>query len=119
MEARASQEPLDQFTPRKGAKPSSSPHLNHAASSAVLTRPAAHFGNPLAAHAELTYAPARISHRQHENPVAFPARAFRTVFGVSDRALQQRTTQQLPGDRQFADQLLARSERLLAYHSQE
>src|SRR5215468_6196291 len=43
----------------------------------------------------LTRAPARISHRQHENMVAFAARAFRTVFGVSDCALQQRATQQL------------------------
>jgi hypothetical protein len=51
--------------------------------------------------------------------VAFAARAFRTVFGVSDRALQQRATQQLAGDRQFADQLLARSEGLLANHSQK
>jgi hypothetical protein len=36
-----------------------------------------------------------------------------------DRALQQRTTQQLAGDRQFVDELLARSQGLLSAHSQE
>jgi hypothetical protein len=49
----------------------------------------------------------------------FAARAFRAVFGVSDGALQQRAAQQLAGDRQFADQLLARSECSLANHLQE
>src|SRR5580658_3584337 len=85
----------------------------------IIAQPAANFGNPFATHAELTRAAARISHRQHENLVAFAARAFRTVFGVLDCALQQRATQQLAGDRQFADQLLARSEGLLANHSQK
>src|SRR5580658_10826693 len=79
----------------------------------IIAQPAAHLGNPLAAYAELTRAAPRISHRQHENLMAFAARAFRTVFGVSNCALQQRAPQQLAGDRQFADQLLACSEGLL------
>ncbi len=54
----------------------------------VIVKPAADFGNPLAAHAELTRAVARIRHCQHENLVAFAARAFRAVFGVPDCALQ-------------------------------
>jgi hypothetical protein len=41
------------------------------------------------------------------------------IPGVSDRALQQRAAQPLTGDRQFADQLLARSQGLLTNHSQE
>jgi hypothetical protein len=64
----------------------------------------AHLGNPLAAHAELTRAVARIRHRQHKNLVAFAARAFRAVFGVPHCALQQRAAQQLAGDWQFTDQ---------------
>src|SRR3984957_17922903 len=83
----------------------------------IIAQPATPLGTPLAPHAELTRAPARISHRQHENLVAFAPRAFRTVFGVSDCALQQRATQQLAADRQFADQLLARAEGLLTNHS--
>jgi len=82
----------------------------------IIAQPAAHLGNPLAAHAELTRAPARISHRQYENVVAVSARTFRTVLGVPDRALQKRAAQQLAGDRQFADELLARS---LTNHSYE
>src|SRR5258708_24503973 len=85
----------------------------------IIAQPATYLGNPLAPHAELTRALSRIGDRQPENPMAFAARAFRTVFGVSDSALQQRAPQQLAGDRQFADQLLARSEGLLANHLQE
>src|ERR1700704_4218336 len=85
----------------------------------IIAQPAADLGNPLAPHAELTRALSRIGYRQHENPMAFAARAFRTVFGVSNCALQQRATQQLAGDRQFADQLLACSQGLLPNHSQE
>ena len=51
------------------------------------------------------------------NMVPFAPRAFRTALGVSDRALQQRAAQQLAGDRQIADQLLARSEDLFSNHS--
>jgi hypothetical protein len=50
---------------------------------------------------------------QHKNLVAFAARAFRAVFGVPHCALQQRTAQQLAGDWQFADQLVARTQGLL------
>jgi hypothetical protein len=85
----------------------------------IIAQPAAHFRHSLAAHAELTRAPAWVSHRQHENLVAFAARAFRAAFGMSDRALQQRATQQLAGDLQFADQFLARSKGLLTNHSQK
>jgi hypothetical protein len=38
---------------------------------------------------------------------------------VPDGALQQRTAQQLAGDRHFADQLVARTDGLLTNHSQE
>jgi hypothetical protein len=82
-------------------------------------QPAAHLGNPLASHAQLSRALSRIGHRQHKNLVALAARAFRATFGVSAGALQQPAPQQLAGDRQFADQLLARAEDLLPNHSQE
>jgi hypothetical protein len=83
----------------------------------IITQPAAYLGNPLATNAELTCASARIGHRQHKNLVAFAARAFRAAPGVSDSALQQRPPQQLTGDRQLADPLLARSQGLLLNHS--
>jgi hypothetical protein len=54
-----------------------------------------------------------IGYRQNEDLMAFTARAFRTVFGVPDRPLQQRAAQQFAAHRQFADRLLARSEGLL------
>src|SRR5215472_1406304 len=83
----------------------------------VIGEPAAHFLNPLAAHAELTRTVrARIAHRQHEDTVAFATRAFRAIFAVSDCALQQRAAQQLAGDRQLAEQLLARTNGLLTNH---
>src|SRR5579871_1156510 len=85
----------------------------------VIGKPAAHFLNPLAAHADLTRASAGIGHRQHEDLVAFAARAFRASRAVTDRALQQRSAQQLAGDRHFADQLVTGADRLLANHSQE
>jgi hypothetical protein len=49
----------------------------------------------------------------------FAAGALRAIFGVSDRSFQQRSPQQLAGDRQFADQLLACSQGPFASHSQE
>jgi hypothetical protein len=79
--------------------------------------PLAHLGNPLAAHTDLTHTLTRIGHCQHENVVTFAARAFRAIFGVPHCAFQQRAAQQLAGDRQFADQLLARTEGLLPNHS--
>src|SRR5215470_11204750 len=84
----------------------------------IIDEPAADLVNPLAAHADLTRAVARIRYRQHENLVAFAARAFRTVFRVSDCPLQQRAAQQLAGDGQLADQLVACTEGLLPNHSQ-
>src|ERR1700716_1305844 len=83
----------------------------------IIAQPAAHLGNPLAAHTELTRASSRVGHCQDKHVMPFAARAFRASFGVSDRALQQRAAQQVAGDRQFADQLLARSKGLLANHS--
>ena len=77
------------------------------------------FGNPLATHTELTRTPARIGHRQNKHVMPLAACALRAIFGVPDRAFQQRAAQQFAGDRQFADQLLARTEDLLANHSQE
>src|SRR5215467_10949634 len=85
----------------------------------VIGEPAAHFLNPLAAHAELTRTSARVAHRQNENSVAFAARAFRTAHAVPDGALQQRPSQHLAGDWQFADQLVARADGLLANHPRE
>src|SRR5258707_8743609 len=82
----------------------------------VIAEPAAHLGNPLAADAELTCTAARIRHRQHENLVAFAARAFRAPLAVPDGALQQRAAQQLAGDRQLADQLAAGTDGLLTNH---
>jgi hypothetical protein len=47
--------------------------------------------------------------------MAFAARAFRAVFAVPHCALQQRTAQQLARDRQFADQLVTRTEAFQAF----
>jgi len=58
----------------------------------VIGEPAAHFGNPLTAHAELPRASARIGHRQHKNLVAFAARAFGASRAAPDGALRQRAT---------------------------
>src|SRR6266851_683682 len=85
----------------------------------VIGEPAAHFLNPLTAHAELTCTSARIGHRQHEDLVAFAACALRTTRAVPDGPLQQRAAQHLAGDRHFADQLVARTDGLLTNHSQE
>ena len=52
----------------------------------IIRQPAAHLANLLAAYADLTRAVARIGHYQHENLMAFAARAFGTISGVSDRA---------------------------------
>jgi hypothetical protein len=46
----------------------------------------------------------------------FTARAFWTILGVPDSALQQYPAQQLAADRQFAHQLLARAKGLLTKH---
>jgi hypothetical protein len=46
----------------------------------IIGQPAAHLGNPLAAHAELTRAVARIRHGQHENVVAFTARIWGSLW---------------------------------------
>src|SRR6266540_4072057 len=85
----------------------------------IIAQPAAHLSNPLAAHTELTRTSSGVGHRQDKNVMPFAALAFRASLGMSDRALQQGAAQQLAGDRQLADQLLARSERLLTNHSQE
>src|ERR1700704_2314839 len=85
----------------------------------IVAQPVAHLGHPLTAHAELTRSSSRIGHRQDKHVMPFAARAFRTSFGMSDRAFQQRAAQQLTGDRQFADQLVARTKGSLTNHSQE
>src|SRR3977135_2787490 len=85
----------------------------------IIAQPAAHLGNPLAAHTELTRTSSCVGHGQNKHVMPFAARAFRAVFGMSDGALQQRAAEELAGDRQLADQLLARSQGLLANHSQE
>src|SRR6476620_6821605 len=71
----------------------------------------------LAPHAELARTSSRVGHRQDKHVMPFATRAFRASFGVADGAFQQRAAQQLAGDRQFADQLLARSEGPLSNHS--
>jgi hypothetical protein len=54
----------------------------------VIGEPAAHFLDPLTAHADLTRTVARIRHRQHEDLVVFPTRAFWASRAVSGDALQ-------------------------------
>jgi hypothetical protein len=56
----------------------------------IVVEPAPNLGDTFATNAELLHAPTAIAHRQDEHPVSFATRAFRAVFGVSDRALQQR-----------------------------
>src|ERR1700756_242682 len=83
----------------------------------IIAQPAAHLGNPLAPHAELARTSSRVGHRQDKHVMPFATRAFRASFGVADGAFQQRAAQQLARDRQFADQLLARSQGPLSNHS--
>ena len=85
----------------------------------IIVQPAAHLGNPFTPHAELTRVSPWIGHSQNKHLMPFAACALGAVFGVVDRALQQRAAQQLAGYRQFADQLLARSQGSLTNHSQE
>jgi hypothetical protein len=61
----------------------------------IIAQPAAHLCNTLAPHTELTRTSSRVGHRQNKQVMPFAAGAFRAAFGVSDRALQQRATQQL------------------------
>src|SRR5262245_37259108 len=83
----------------------------------IIGEPAAHFLNPLTAHAELTRTSARIGHRQTKDLMHFAARAFRTSRAWT--VLSNNVPQQLAGDRQFADQLVACPEGLPTNHSQE
>src|ERR1700682_2661568 len=83
----------------------------------IIAQPAAHLGNPLAAHAELTRTSSWVGDRQNKHVMPFAACTLRASLGVSDGALQQRAAQQVAGDRQFADQLLARSQGPLTNHS--
>src|ERR1700694_3145876 len=76
----------------------------------IIAQPAAHLGNPLAAHTELTRTSSWVGDRQNKHVMPFAACTLRASLGVSDGALQQRAAQQVAGDRQFADQLLARSQ---------
>ena len=85
----------------------------------IIVQPAAHLGNPFTPHAELTRVSPWIGHSQNKHLMPFAACALGAVFGVVDRALQQRAAQQLAGYRQFADQLLARSQGSLTNYSQE
>jgi hypothetical protein len=55
----------------------------------IIGKRAANFTNALAPHAELPRPSTGIGYRQNEDVMAFTARAFRTVFGVPDRPLQQ------------------------------
>src|SRR6266481_9801538 len=61
----------------------------------IIIQPPANLGNPFATHTDLPGASAGVAHRQNEDPVPFAARAFRAIFGMSDRALQQRATEYL------------------------
>ena len=83
----------------------------------IIVQPAANVGDPPAAHAELPHASTSIGYRQNEYPVPLATRAFRTVFGMSDGALQQRATKQLAGHPQLADELLARLNGSITNHS--
>lgn len=85
----------------------------------IIIQPTANLGNPFATHTDLPGASAGVAHRQNEDPVPFAARAFRAIFGMSDRALQQRATEYFAGNRQFANQLLARSQGSLSNHPKE
>src|SRR5437588_509343 len=83
----------------------------------IVAQPAPHFSNALATNTDLARASARIRHRQNKYLVPLTTRAFRATLGVSDSALQQRSTQQFAADRQFAQQLLTRAKGLIANHS--
>src|SRR4249919_1755366 len=85
----------------------------------IIGQRAANLGDALAPHAELPRASTGVGHRQNEDVMAFAARAFWAALGVPDGALQQRASQQLAGDRQFARELFALAKGLVATHSQE
>src|SRR6476646_7364021 len=83
----------------------------------IIAEPATYLRNPLAAHADLTRASPRVGHGQDKHLMPFTPRAFGAALRVSDRALQQRATQQLAADRQSAHQPLTRAQSLISNHS--
>ena len=82
----------------------------------VIAQPLAHFGNSLAAHAELARAPSGIAHRQNADLVPFAAGTFRAAFGMPDNTLQQRTAQDLARNGELAHKLPARLKGPIANH---
>ena len=92
--------------------------LDHLLQFLIIVEPAPDF-RTLTAHAELTRTTTRIAHRQHEYVVALTACAFWASLAVPHSALQQRAAQQLASDRQFVDQLVARTDGLFANHCEQ
>jgi len=83
----------------------------------IIGEPAANLGDALAPHAELPRVSTRIADCQNEDPVSFTARTFWAVLGVVNSALQERAAQQLAGDGEFAQELLACSKGSISNHS--
>src|SRR6266853_3653554 len=83
----------------------------------IILQPAAHFGNALAAQAELLCVPTRVAHGEDRQLVPFAARAFRAASCmIADRTLQQRATQDLSSHRQPVEQFLARRKDMFPSH---
>src|SRR5215470_15978739 len=65
----------------------------------IVVQPAANLINAFAPDAELLRTSPGITHRQHEHPMAFTARAFGAPCAVPHGALQKRAAQKIAGNR--------------------
>src|SRR5262249_7706819 len=83
----------------------------------IIVQPATHLSNALAAHAELAHPSAPIAHREDIHLVSFAASAFGAAALVTNGALKQRAAQELAGDRQLGDKLLASLQGSITNHS--
>src|SRR5438045_1339363 len=83
----------------------------------IIPQPSPHLGKPFAAQADLPCAPTGVAYGENRQLMPFAARAFRAALCmISDRALQQRTAQDLPGHREPGEQLLARRNDMFVSH---
>ena len=73
----------------------------------IIVQPPADLFNALPTNAELAGPPTRVAHRQNENPMTLAAGTFRTVLGMPYDTLEKRAAQQLTGDREPVQNLLA------------
>src|SRR6266403_950294 len=86
----------------------------------VIVEPAANLANPLVPHAELPGASTGIPHRQNPERAPLAIRALRAAAGMAaNGTLQQGSAQDLAGDGEMAEKLLAHPNHPLVCHRQQ